>query len=60
MLDSLLERLEKHSRTLEDQVEEKTAECKQEKDRVNELLYQMLPKEVAEDLKVGKVRMKKI
>jgi len=56
LVDSLLERLEYHSTHLEEKVEERTEQYKAEKDRADSLLYQMLPKAVAEQLKKGNVR----
>lgn len=55
LVDSLLERLENYSQHLEDKVEERTAQFKAEKERADSLLYQMLPKQVAERLKNGSV-----
>ena len=57
-MDSLINRLELHMRTLEDKVEERSEQYKHEKDRADMLLYQMLPKTVAEKLKKGNVRPK--
>ena len=55
-MDSLLQRLENYSQHLEEKVEERTELYKSEKDRADSLLYQMLPKGVAEQLKKGNVR----
>ena len=54
-MDSLLERLENYSQHLEEKVEERTVQYKTEKDRADKLLYQMLPKAVADQLKKGNV-----
>ena len=59
-MDSLLHRLEQHNRNLEDKVEERTHQYKTEKDRADNLLYQMLPKVVADNLKRGNVSLKKM
>ncbi|XP_076801487.1 atrial natriuretic peptide receptor 1-like isoform X2 [Clavelina lepadiformis] len=53
LVDSLLERLEQYSHHLEDKVEERTELYRREKERADSLLYQMLPKPVAERLKKG-------
>lgn len=60
LVDSLLHRLEQHNRNLEDKVEERTHQYKTEKDRADNLLYQMLPKVVADNLKRGNVSLKKM
>jgi len=54
-VDSLLQRLENYSLHLEEKVEERTELYKSEKDRADSLLYQMLPKGVADQLKRGNV-----
>ncbi|XP_039272444.2 atrial natriuretic peptide receptor 1-like [Styela clava] len=53
LVDSLLVRLEQYSNNLEEKVEERTDQYKAEKERADTLLYQMLPKSVAERLKRG-------
>ncbi|XP_039271429.2 atrial natriuretic peptide receptor 1-like [Styela clava] len=53
LVDSLLDRLEKYSNNLEMLVMERTDLYKAEKERADTLLYQMLPKSVAERLKRG-------
>ena len=55
LVDSLLQRLENYSLHLEEKVEERTELYKSEKDRADSLLYQMLPKGVADQLKRGNV-----
>ena len=56
LFDRMLTRLEQYSTTLEDKVEERTIQYKSEKERADNLLYQMLPKPVAEMLKSRRVR----
>lgn len=46
--------MEKYSNQLEDLVAERTAQLEDEKRKTDALLYQMLPRKVAEDLKLGK------
>ena len=58
LVDNLLRRLENYSQHLEDKVEERTILYKGEKERADTLLYQMLPKRVAEQLKKGDVSKK--
>jgi len=55
LVDSLLQRLQQYSSRLEEQVEEKTEQYKAEKEKSDILLYQMLPKPVAERLKMNTV-----
>ncbi|ESP02581.1 hypothetical protein LOTGIDRAFT_91690, partial [Lottia gigantea] len=52
-LDNLLRRMELYANNLEHMVDEKTQEVKEEKKRSEELLYQIIPKSVAERLKRG-------
>lgn len=59
-MDSLLKRLEHYSLHLEEKVEERTEQYKAERERADTLLYQMLPKAVADQLKKGKVSMKNL
>ena len=54
-MDSLLERLETYSQHLEEKVEERTELYIGEKERADTLLFQMLPKGVAVQLKKGNV-----
>ncbi|KAF0290085.1 Atrial natriuretic peptide receptor 1 [Amphibalanus amphitrite] len=54
LLDALLERMERYVSNLEDLVEEKSAAFLEEKRRSEELLYQVLPRYIAEQLKQGK------
>ncbi|GIY26309.1 atrial natriuretic peptide receptor 1 [Caerostris darwini] len=52
-LDNLLSRMEQYANDLENLVEEKTQSLYDEKKKTDELLYQMIPKFVAEELKKG-------
>ncbi|GFU21411.1 atrial natriuretic peptide receptor 1 [Nephila pilipes] len=52
-LDNLLSRMEQYANDLESLVEEKTQSLYDEKKKTDELLYQMIPKFVAEELKKG-------
>ena len=56
LIDSLLQRLQIYSDHLEEKVEEKTEQYKAEKEKSDSLLYQMLPKTVANRLKSNEVR----
>lgn len=53
-LDNLLKRMEQYSNSLEAIVNEKTATIVEEKMRAEELIHQMLPSFIAEELKMGK------
>ncbi|XP_077868175.1 atrial natriuretic peptide receptor 1-like, partial [Saccoglossus kowalevskii] len=53
ILDNLLQRMEQYANNLESLVEERTEAFYEEKRRAEELLYQVLPKPVAEKLKRG-------
>ncbi|CAL8115018.1 unnamed protein product [Orchesella dallaii] len=53
LVDDLLRRLEQHASHLEALVEDKTRELEQEKRRSEDLLYQVLPRQVAEQLLRG-------
>ncbi|XP_054706335.1 atrial natriuretic peptide receptor 1-like [Uloborus diversus] len=52
-LDNLLNRMEQYANDLESLVDEKTQSLYDEKKKTDELLYQMIPKYVAEELKKG-------
>ncbi|XP_067133569.1 atrial natriuretic peptide receptor 2-like [Centruroides vittatus] len=52
-LDNLLLRMEQYANNLEQLVEEKTQSLYDEKKKTDELLYQLLPKFIAEELKKG-------
>nr|XP_027204126.1 atrial natriuretic peptide receptor 1-like [Dermatophagoides pteronyssinus] len=52
-LDNLLNRMEQYSQNLERIVEEKTQTVIEEKQKTEELLYQLLPRFIAEELKKG-------
>ncbi|KAK3714134.1 hypothetical protein RRG08_016296 [Elysia crispata] len=53
LLDNLMRRMELYANNLEKMVEDKTAELRDEKKRSEELLYQILPRSVADRLMVG-------
>ncbi|XP_064468524.1 atrial natriuretic peptide receptor 1-like [Ornithodoros turicata] len=53
LLDNLLKRMEQYANNLEQLVEEKTAALVEEKRKSDELLYEVLPRYVAEQLKRG-------
>ncbi|XP_046997916.1 atrial natriuretic peptide receptor 1-like [Schistocerca americana] len=55
LMDDLLRRMEQYANNLEALVEEKTEQLSQEKKRSEELLYQVLPRPVAEQLMAGEV-----
>jgi len=52
-LDNLLNRMEQYTSNLEQMVEEKSRSFIEEKKKTEELLYQLLPKFIAEQLKAG-------
>lgn len=52
-LDNLLNRMEQYANNLEKIVEEKTDSLMEEKRKMEEILYQLLPKTIAEQLKKG-------
>lgn len=52
-LDNLLNRMEQYANNLEKIVEEKTQAMMEEKMKMEEILYQLLPKTIAEQLKKG-------
>ncbi|GBL84777.1 Atrial natriuretic peptide receptor 1 [Araneus ventricosus] len=54
IMDNLLMRMEQYAHNLESLVEQRTAAFMEEKKKSEELLYQVLPKSVAEQLKRGK------
>ncbi|KAJ8036200.1 Atrial natriuretic peptide receptor 1 [Holothuria leucospilota] len=54
LVDNLLSRMEQYASNLEDLVEERTEAFYEEKKKAEDLLYQILPKPVAEELKKGK------
>uniref|UniRef100_A0A8D8TCN0 Guanylate cyclase n=3 Tax=Cacopsylla melanoneura TaxID=428564 RepID=A0A8D8TCN0_9HEMI len=53
LMDDLLRRMEQYANNLEALVEEKTDQLSQEKRRSEELLYQVLPRPVAQQLMAG-------
>ncbi|PRD25350.1 UNVERIFIED_CONTAM: Npr2 [Trichonephila clavipes] len=54
IMDNLLMRMEQYAHNLESLVEQRTAAFMEEKKKSEELLYQVLPRSVAEQLKRGK------
>lgn len=54
LLDNLLKRMEQYASNLEGLVEERTQDYFEEKRKCEELLYQLLPKSVAEQLICGR------
>lgn len=54
ILDNLLSRMEQYATDLESQVQERTADYLEEKRKCEELLYQLLPRQVAEALVGGR------
>ncbi|XP_014662884.1 PREDICTED: atrial natriuretic peptide receptor 1-like [Priapulus caudatus] len=54
IVDNLLHRMEQYANNLEDLVEERTTAFVEEKKRSEELLYRVLPKSVADQLKLGR------
>lgn len=52
-MDDLLNRMEHYANNLESLVEEKTRQLSLEKQRTEELLYQILPRPVAQQLMAG-------
>nr|XP_022308211.1 atrial natriuretic peptide receptor 2-like [Crassostrea virginica] len=55
LLDTLLSRMEQYANNLEEVVEERTRCLIEEKQKSEELLYQVLPRSVANELKCGRV-----
>ncbi|XP_023309722.1 atrial natriuretic peptide receptor 1 [Anoplophora glabripennis] len=55
LMDDLLRRMEQYANNLEVLVSEKTEELSQEKRRSEELLYQVLPRPVAQQLMLGEI-----
>ncbi|XP_076324600.1 atrial natriuretic peptide receptor 1-like isoform X2 [Tachypleus tridentatus] len=53
ILDNLLSRMEQYANNLESLVEERTADYLEEKEKAENLLYQLLPKSVASQLILG-------
>ncbi|XP_059159714.1 atrial natriuretic peptide receptor 1-like [Physella acuta] len=53
LLDNLMRRMELYANNLEKLVEDKTVELREEKKKSEELLYQILPRSVADRLKAG-------
>ncbi|XP_055899880.1 atrial natriuretic peptide receptor 1-like isoform X2 [Biomphalaria glabrata] len=53
VLDNMLALMERYSTRLEDLVSERTIQLEEEKRKTETLLYRMLPRKVADDLKAG-------
>ncbi|CAG5136001.1 unnamed protein product, partial [Candidula unifasciata] len=53
VLDNMLSLMERYSNRLEDLVSERTLQLEEEKRKTDTLLYRMLPRKVADDLKIG-------
>ncbi|XP_060604135.1 atrial natriuretic peptide receptor 1-like [Ruditapes philippinarum] len=54
VVDNMIAMMEKYTNNLEDIVAERTEQLQEEKVKTDALLYRMLPRKVAEDLKVGR------
>nr|XP_006813675.1 PREDICTED: atrial natriuretic peptide receptor 1-like [Saccoglossus kowalevskii] len=54
IMDNMVAMLEKYANNLEDIVTERTSQLSEEKMKTDQLLYRMLPKPIADDLKMGK------
>ncbi|CAC5423154.1 Guanylate cyclase soluble subunit beta-2,Soluble guanylate cyclase gcy-31,Soluble guanylate cyclase gcy-35,Head-specific guanylate cyclase,Receptor-type guanylate cyclase gcy-28,Soluble guanylate cyclase gcy-36,Guanylate cyclase soluble subunit alpha-1,Retinal guanylyl cyclase 2,Heat-stable enterotoxin receptor,Soluble guanylate cyclase 88E,Guanylate cyclase soluble subunit beta-1,Guanylate cyclase soluble subunit alpha-2 [Mytilus coruscus] len=54
VIENMIVMMEKYSNQLEELVADRTAQLEDEKRKTDALLYQMLPRKVAEDLKLGK------
>ncbi|XP_063399114.1 atrial natriuretic peptide receptor 1-like [Mytilus trossulus] len=54
VIENMIVMMEKYSNQLEELVAERTVQLEDEKRKTDALLYQMLPRRVAEDLKLGK------
>jgi len=52
-MDSMIAMMERYTDNLEEIVEERTQQLAAEKAKTDELLYKMLPKTIAEQLKMG-------
>ncbi|ELU07786.1 hypothetical protein CAPTEDRAFT_103278 [Capitella teleta] len=53
IMDNMIAKLEKYASNLEDVVSQRTAQLMEEKKKTDSLLYRMLPRVVAEELKSG-------
>ncbi|XP_038077863.1 atrial natriuretic peptide receptor 1-like [Patiria miniata] len=54
LIDNMVDMMEKYTDQLEEMVDERTKQLEEEKKRTDELLYQILPRCVADELKQGK------
>ena len=54
VMDNMIAMMEKYSNQLEEIVAERTTQLEEERKKTEELLLKMLPRSVAEDLKIGK------
>ncbi|XP_022085768.1 atrial natriuretic peptide receptor 1-like [Acanthaster planci] len=54
LIDNMVDMMEKYTDQLEEMVEERTKQLEEEKKRTDELLYEILPRSVADELKQGK------
>ncbi|XP_072020667.1 atrial natriuretic peptide receptor 1-like [Amphiura filiformis] len=54
LIDNMVDMMEKYTDQLEDMVDERTKQLEEEKKKTDALLYQILPREIADDLKHGK------
>ncbi|XP_071788084.1 atrial natriuretic peptide receptor 1-like isoform X1 [Asterias amurensis] len=54
LIDNMVDMMEKYTDQLEEMVEERTKQLEEEKKKTDELLYQILPRSVADELKQGK------
>ncbi|KAL4224656.1 hypothetical protein ACF0H5_015353 [Mactra antiquata] len=54
VVDNMIAMMEKYTNNLEEIVAERTEQLQEEKRKTDELLYRMLPRKVAEELKLGR------
>ncbi|XP_060074457.1 atrial natriuretic peptide receptor 1-like [Ylistrum balloti] len=53
VIENMMTMMEKYSNQLEDLVDERTAQLEEEKRKTESLLYRMLPRKIAEQLRIG-------
>ncbi|OWF50658.1 Atrial natriuretic peptide receptor 1 [Mizuhopecten yessoensis] len=53
VIENMITMMEKYSNQLEDLVDERTAQLEEEKRKTESLLYRMLPRKIAEQLRIG-------